>query len=91
MRIPRLSAKEYLILELLVRGGEMFGLQMVRIAPTRIRLGTVYVTLQRMEEKGFVSSRLVEDAAGGSPRRMFRATGMGYRMFTALQREGVPT
>ena len=44
--------------------------------------GTVYVTLQRMEEKGYVASRL-EDApleAGGLPRRVYRPTALGRRV-----------
>jgi PadR family transcriptional regulator PadR len=87
MHIPRLSMKEFLILDLLVRGGEMFGLQVVRAKPDKLALGTVYVTLQRMEKKGFVSSRLVEDSAGGPARRMYRPTAKGYRIYSALGRE----
>ncbi len=82
--------KEFQILELLITGGEMFGLQLVRLVPGKLAVGTVYITLQRMERKGFVSSRLVEDTAGGPARRLYRSTGLGYRMFTALQRETVP-
>ena len=81
--------KEFQILELLIKGGEMFGLQLVRLVPGRLAAGTVYITLQRMEQKGFVTSRLVDDPAGGPARRMYRPTGKGYRMFTALQREAV--
>ncbi len=87
MMIPRLSTKEYFVLDLLVRGGEMFGLQIVQRAPQQIALGTVYVTLQRMAHKGFVTSRLAEDAAGGPPRRMYRPTSRGYRMLSAIHRE----
>ena len=47
-----LSAKETLILELLVRDGELYGLQMVAASKRRLKRGTVYVTLGRMEEKG---------------------------------------
>ena len=89
MHIPRLSTKEYLILDLLVRGGEMFGLQLVRAKPDKLVMGTVYITLQRMEKKGFVSSRLLDDSAGGPARRMYRPTGKGYRIYSALGREVV--
>jgi PadR family transcriptional regulator, regulatory protein PadR len=90
MDIPHLSRKEFVILDLLIKDGEMFGLQLTRLAPARLPVGTVYVTLQRMSKKGFVTSRLVEDPAGGPSRRMYRVTARGYRMFTALQRETVP-
>jgi DNA-binding PadR family transcriptional regulator len=87
MHIPRLSTKEFFILDLLVKGGEMFGLQLVQRAPQKLAVGTIYVTLQRMAAKGFVTSRLADDAAGGPPRRMYRPTSRGYRMLSALQLE----
>jgi PadR family transcriptional regulator PadR len=87
MNIPRLSRKEFLILELLIKRGEMFGLQLVELAPGQLARGTVYVTLQRMSFKRFVTSRLAEDPAGGPARRMYRPTGRGYRIYTAIQRE----
>jgi DNA-binding PadR family transcriptional regulator len=87
MDIPRLSPREYQVLELLVAGGEMFGLQLTRLRPDKLPLGTIYVTLQRMERKGFVTSRLADDSAGGPPRRMYRATARGYRMVSAVKRE----
>jgi PadR family transcriptional regulator PadR len=82
---PRLSAKEFLILELLVRDAELYGLQLVAESKRRLKRGTVYVTLQRMEEKGFVASR-TEDAppnAGGLPRRLYRPTPLGRRVLDA--------
>src|SRR5215472_5169581 len=84
-RLLTLSAKETLILELLVREGEMYGLQMVAASRRRLKRGTVYVTLGRMEDKGYVSSRQ-EDAppdAGGLPRRLYRATPLGRRVLAA--------
>jgi PadR family transcriptional regulator PadR len=86
MNLPRLSSKEYLILGLLIECGEMFGLQLVQKVPGQLARGTVYVTLQRMASKGFVTSRLV-DVASGPPRRWYRPTALGYRMYTAIRRE----
>jgi DNA-binding PadR family transcriptional regulator len=77
-----LSAKESLILELLVREKELYGLQMVAASKRRLKRGTVYVTLGRMEEKGYIVSRL-EDAppsAGGLPRRVYQPTPLGRRV-----------
>jgi len=77
-----LSPKESLILELLLRGDEHYGLQLVAASRRRLKRGTVYVTLGRMEGKGYISSRL-EDAPsgeGGLPRRLYRPTALGRRV-----------
>jgi len=84
-RVPTLSGKETLILEILVRGREQYGLQLVAASRGRLKRGTVYVTLGRMEEKGYIRSRL-EDAppqAGGLPRRVYEPTALGRRVLSA--------
>ena len=84
-RIPSLPPKEALILELLVLESELYGLQLVAASKRRLKRGTVYVTLGRMEEKGYISSRL-EDAppdAGGLPRRIYEPTAFGRRVLRA--------
>jgi PadR family transcriptional regulator len=83
--MPTLPAKEALILELLAGGRERYGLELVAASKGRLKRGTVYVTLGRMEEKRFVTSRL-EDAppdAGGLPRRVYEATALGRRVLAA--------
>jgi PadR family transcriptional regulator, regulatory protein PadR len=79
-----LSAKESLILELLVREPEMYGLQLVAASRRRLKRGTVYVTLGRMEEKGYITSRLEDPPsdAGGLPRRLYQPTPLGRRVLT---------
>ncbi len=81
-RVLNLSSKETLILELLVRGDEMYGLQLVATSKRRLKRGTVYVTLGRMEEKGYITSRLDDQPSehGGLPRRLYQATGHGRRI-----------
>ena len=83
--VPRLSAKETLILDLLARDGELYGLQLVAASKGRLKRGTVYVTLGRMEDKGYVRSRAEDapDGAGGLPRRVYEATPFGLRVLTA--------
>jgi len=84
-RIPTLPPKEALILELLVEQSEMYGLQLVAASKRRLKRGTVYVTLGRMEEKGFIISHL-ESAApreGGLPRRRYQPTAFGRRVLSA--------
>lgn len=85
MTIPRLSPKEALILRLLVASGEMYGLELVKESSGALKRGTVYVTLCRMAEKGYVESRQVAAGEEGTlPKRLFRATGHGVRVLHAL-------
>jgi len=81
--MPTLSGKEMVILELLLDGGEMYGLELVGSSRRRLKRGTVYVTLQRMEEKGYVASRLQTrpPGAAGLPRRLYQATAAGRRLY----------
>jgi PadR family transcriptional regulator PadR len=89
-RVLTLSAKETLILAELMRDGELYGLQMVAASRGRLKRGTVYVTLGRMEDKGYVTSRQEEAPAdaGGLPRRLYRATPLGRRVLKAWTRAG---
>ncbi len=73
------------MLELLVRNKQLYGLQLVAASKGRLKRGTVYVTLGRMEDKDFITSWLDEPppGAGGLPRRIYEATPLGRRMLTA--------
>lgn len=72
-------------LELLVERGELYGLQLVAASKGRLKRGTVYVTLGRMEDKGYVTSHAEEapEGAGGLPRRLYEATPYGLRVLKA--------
>ena len=85
--LPRLSRAERLILELLVEHGELFGLQLVEHSSGALKRGTVYVTLGRMQEKGFVESRQepLPPGAIGLPRRLYRPTAYARRVLDAWQ------
>jgi DNA-binding PadR family transcriptional regulator len=74
----RLSRTERLILDLL-QDGESFGLELVMRSRAALKRGTVYVTLARMEEKGYVTSRTepLPHGAIGLPRRLYRPTAYG--------------
>ncbi len=80
---PKLSRKELLILEMLIGKGEMFGLEMVEASQGELKRGTIYVTLQRMGDKGYIESREEprELPEIGIPRRKYLATGLGERVF----------
>ena len=83
-RLLTLSPKELLVLAL-VREQELYGLQLVAASTGRLKRGTVYVTLGRMEEKGYITSTLeaAPSGAGGLPRRIYSATPLGLRMLAA--------
>ena len=83
--MPRLSIVEAEILRLLISRGEMYGLELVD-ASDLIKRGSVYVTLGRMADKGFVTSRAVKpEHEPGMPRRLFVATGLGERVLRACE------
>jgi PadR family transcriptional regulator PadR len=83
-RVLTVSPKELLVLDLL-RHHELYGLQLVAASKGRLKRGTVYVTLGRMEEKGYITSKLeaAPSGAGGLPRRIYAVTALGRRMFAA--------
>lgn len=83
--LPTLPATERLILELLVANGEMFGLQLVEASAGRLKRGTVYVTLSRMEKKRFLDSEQAPPVPGaiGLPRRLYKPTALGKRALRA--------
>jgi DNA-binding PadR family transcriptional regulator len=81
-----------LVLDLLVAGNDMYGLELVRASRGRLKRGTIYVTLGRMEEKGYVSSHLEPPPpeAGGLPRRLYRPTALGLRTLKVWSKAGAP-
>ncbi|MDQ2746891.1 MAG: PadR family transcriptional regulator [Acidobacteriota bacterium] len=80
---PKLSRKEMAILGMLIGKGEMFGLEMVEASAGELKRGTVYVTLQRMSDKGYIESREEPRSMPeiGIPRRKYQATGLGERVY----------
>ena len=85
--IPRLSPLEMVVLELLIQNRQMYGLELVAKSYRRLKKGTVYVTLARMEEKGYIESTVENRQPGaiGLPRRLYHATGHGQRVFEAME------
>ncbi|HET9360087.1 MAG TPA: PadR family transcriptional regulator [Vicinamibacterales bacterium] len=79
---PTLPPKERLILEMLVSEGPLFGLQLVALSKGALKRGTVYVTLGRMEEKGYLTSEqeALPSGAIGLPRRIYHPTALGQRV-----------
>lgn len=83
--LPTLPKKELTVLELLIAGGPMHGLRLVTESGGALKRGTVYVTLGRMEAKGFLVSEQEppHPNAIGLPRRIYRVTPLGERMLRA--------
>jgi PadR family transcriptional regulator PadR len=83
-RPQSLSEKERIVLELLLREAK-YGLQLVDESDGRLKRGTVYVTLGRMEQKGLVESKSGPSSsdANAVQRRMYSATGYGLRLLQA--------
>ena len=71
----------------MLRDGERYGLQLVDDSNRQLKRGTIYVTLARMEAKGFIASRQEEPLAGaiGLPRRMYRVTAYGLKVHKAYR------
>lgn len=57
-------------------------MQLVERSAGALKRGTVYVTLGRMQEKGYVESRQepLPPGAIGLPRRLYRPTAYGLRV-----------
>lgn len=85
-RLPSISSTESLVLDLL-ESSERYGLELVDASGGRLKRGTIYVTLGRMETKGFVSSRQEDRAPGaiGLPRRLYRPTAYGLKVRDAYR------
>ena len=77
------SPTEIAVLELL-SGKEMYGLEMVK-ASDRLTRGSIYVILNRMEDKGLVSSRVADVSGPLAGRRIYSITGLGQRAYAAWQ------
>ncbi len=86
-RPNRLSRAEFLILDLL-QAQESFGLELVARSEGALKRGTVYVTLSRMQDKGYVTSRAeaLSPGAIGLPRRLYRPTAYGVAVFKVWHR-----
>jgi DNA-binding PadR family transcriptional regulator len=72
------ARSETLILDLLASRGAMYGLQLVELSGGALKRGGIYVTLGRMEDKGFVTS-----ATGEGGRRLYEPTALGLRHLVA--------
>ena len=93
MASPTLGALELTILLAVARlGEEAYGLAVRRDVAARLdrdySVGAIYTTLERLEAKGFVTSRTTAPlpTRGGRSRRQFRVTAAGSRAIRQAER-----
>ena len=93
MPSPNLGALELTILLTVARlGTDAYGLAVRRDVAARTgrdySVGAVYTTLERLEGKGFVTSRTTAPlpTRGGRSRRQFRVTAAGQRALRQAER-----
>ena len=78
------TQREAFILQLLLEG-EKYGLDLRDAYQTasgqRMPLGSLYTSLDRMQQKGFIKSRWGESTGprGGNRRKYFKTTGLGSK------------
>lgn len=85
-----LSKKEELILRLL-GNDEKYGHELVEASEGKLSRGTVYVHLDRLEDRNLVASRLEDPGdvpEGLLQRRKYRATGEGKRALAEAEEDG---
>jgi DNA-binding PadR family transcriptional regulator len=87
-----LGSLEHIVLLAIVRlGGNAYGMTVRREIEVRtgraISIGAVYATLERLEAKGYIRSRLGEPTAerGGRAKRLFRIEADGEAALRASQ------
>ena len=71
----------------LLESSERYGLELVEASGGRLKRGSIYVTLGRMEAKRFVASRQEDRPPGaiGLPRRLYRPTPYGLKVRDAYR------
>jgi DNA-binding PadR family transcriptional regulator len=84
-RLP--SSNELLVLRLLRDGpSEMYGLELVKASEGKLGRASIYVTLSRMDTKGFLKRCTpLKDEHPGMPRPLYRITALGERVLRAAE------
>lgn len=87
--VPNITNTEVLIMNVLLdkSNSEIYGWELMDASNGSLKRGTIYVILNRMEEKGLIISRKEVRRKGerGLPRRMYKLTGHGYTTISALE------
>lgn len=84
------GSEEWVLMAVVGLGGDAYGVSIhdrLSAAGVETSLGAIYTSLERLERRGFVNSRLGEASPtrGGKRKRMFRATAQGRKALTQTQ------
>ena len=84
--LPDLTGKEFIAMSVLVDAPEpIHGLKVVELTAGALKRGSVYATLNRLEAKGYVTSKKEDEQPGiAQPRRLYKATVLGAKIFKAV-------
>lgn len=87
MANPFAAETELLVLRLLSsEPSGLYGLEMVKKSACKLKRGSVYVTLGRLEERGYIKSRVPRDADHpGLPRPRYTLTAQGQKVLEAAE------
>jgi len=90
---PFSARTELLILSLLQNeSADTYALALVKAAGGKLKRGTIYITLGRLEEKNLIEVVAVPHFRHtGLPRSQYRLTGLGRRVLAAADLTGLPT
>jgi PadR family transcriptional regulator, regulatory protein PadR len=87
---PLGSFEEHVMLAVLRTAPEAYGMnvrrELERVTSRSVTIGSVYITLDRLEAKGLVSSARATVAGSAAPRRVFDITKAGARALAATRR-----
>ncbi len=82
-----LGESEHIVMAAVLRlDGEAYGTRIIQeienATGTRVKSGSLYITLDRLEAKGYVTSRVAdpEPGRGGRPKRYMTVTPAGLRI-----------
>jgi DNA-binding PadR family transcriptional regulator len=78
---------EHIAMEILTSSisKKFYGLELVELSNGTLKRGSVYITLSRLEDRGFLESENEAAPKGTIPRRVYKVTGAGQRAYTAWQ------
>jgi len=88
---PYATGKELVILGMLRdQQAGMYGLELVKLSDGKLKRGSIYVELDRLEDKGFVKWKLKADYTHpGLPRPIYSITAHGERALAAAEMMGI--
>ncbi len=79
------SRKELTVMRLLRdNGNNLYGLELVTLSNGELKQGSIYVFLDRLQQKGFVESKVPKNSEHpGIPRPRYRLNALGERALAA--------